>query len=273
MNQAHMIKLFQLLVKEKNQQYSEVPQSLKTIVFRLRDRVRIKFLFLVLLLNRDLDNLTKQFLVKCKKDIRWSQSQIFQDFFALTAVGQQKKGYFVEFGATDGIIYNNTLYLERYHQWHGILAEPGISWKDKLKDNRTAHLDHRCVYSVSGKVIEFSENTDPLLSGVGEHLQGDLAENHSYELTTVSLEDLLLTHHAPKYIDYLSIDTEGSELLILKSFDFSKYRFGCITVEHNFNELDRSEIYTLLTENGYCRVLEQFSAHDDWYLCKSLKNL
>ena len=36
-----------------------------------------------------------------------------------------------------------------------------------------------------------------------------------------------------KIIDYLSIDTEGSEYRILKAFNFERYTFRCITVEHN----------------------------------------
>jgi hypothetical protein len=266
MNKANVSKLFQLLVRAKSRQYTEENPSLKSLFLRLRDGVRIEFLFLVILFDSNLNDLTKQFLIKCKKDFKWSHSQIFQDFFAFTAADQKEKGYFVEFGATDGIVLNNSFYLERHHQWRGILAEPGRSWQDRLGENRLAHLDHRCVYSVTGKMIDFCENSDPLLSGVGAHMQGNLTNSYSYEVATVSLEDLLVAHHAPKYIDYLSIDTEGSELLILKSFDFSKYQFGCITVEHNFNESDRFKIYTLLTAHGYCRVLEEFSAHDDWYL-------
>ena len=34
-------------------------------------------------------------------------------------------------------------------------------------------------------------------------------------------------------IDYLSVDTEGSEFEILKALDFSRWRFAVVTVEHN----------------------------------------
>lgn len=32
----------------------------------------------------------------------------------------------------------------------------------------------------------------------------------------------------------MSLDTEGSEFEILKNFDFEKYTFGLIDVEHNY---------------------------------------
>ena len=76
--------------------------------------------------------------------------------------------------------------------------------------------------------------------------------------------DLLIENSAPEYIDYLSIDTEGSELRILKAFDFSKYTFGVITVEHNYTS-DRELIYKLLSSAGYTRRFEAVSKWDDWY--------
>ena len=66
-------------------------------------------------------------------------------------------------------------------------------------------------------------------------------------------------------MDYLSIDTEGSELDILSSFNFDKYRFRVITVEHNWTE-NRQGISKLLFEKGYTQVFENVSQHDDWFV-------
>lgn len=57
--------------------------------------------------------------------------------------------------------------------------------------------------------------------------------------------DLLIENNAPKFIEHLSLDTEGPELNILQGFDFSKFRFGIITVEHNYHN-DRDKIFALL---------------------------
>jgi hypothetical protein len=77
--------------------------------------------------------------------------------------------------------------------------------------------------------------------------------------------DLLTKYDAPQVIDYLSIDTEGSELDILSNFDFDYYKFKVITVEHNFTE-QREKINQLLTSKGYKQVLREISAFDDWYV-------
>ena len=76
---------------------------------------------------------------------------------------------------------------------------------------------------------------------------------------------MLDKYNAPREIDYLSIDTEGSEFDILSHFDFNKYQFRVITCEHNFAP-QREEIFSLLTRNGYLRKFENISNVDDWYV-------
>jgi hypothetical protein len=87
----------------------------------------------------------------------------------------------------------------------------------------------------------------------------------TYPVKTVSLNDLLSKHGAPSTIDYLSMDTEGSEFDILKAFDFSRHRIKLITVEHNHTP-ERGKIFDLLTQQGFTRKLEALSQCDDWYV-------
>ena len=76
---------------------------------------------------------------------------------------------------------------------------------------------------------------------------------------------MLKKHNAPKKIDYLSIDTEGSEYEILNSFNLSEYDIKIITCEHNYSS-DREKIYKLLIKNGFERKFSDFSEFDDWYI-------
>ncbi|MFM5930996.1 MAG: FkbM family methyltransferase, partial [Novosphingobium sp.] len=89
----------------------------------------------------------------------------------------------------------------------------------------------------------------------------------SYTVKTVAFNELLERHQAPALMDYLSIDTEGSELEILSSLDFSRFRFRVITCEHNFTP-NREKIHELLVRHGYERRLETVSQFDDWYVLK-----
>ncbi len=52
-------------------------------------------------------------------------------------------------------------------------------------------------------------------------------------------------------MDYLSIDTEGSESTILQSLDFKERKFRIITVEHNYVRPERDDIFSLLSSHGY----------------------
>lgn len=205
-----------------------------------------------------------------------SKSQLKQDVFVLTELEFKSEGYFVEFGATNGIDISNTWLLEKHYGWKGILAEPSKYWHADLHRNRNVHIETSCVWSRSNEVVTFNEvdttnaNYGPELSTVDSFSSVD---NHAqtrtsgrkYDVTTISLMDLLSKYNAPTDIDYLSIDTEGSEFEILSHFDFDKYNIKLITCEHNYTPM-REQLYNLLTSKGYVRKFEYLSQWDDWYV-------
>jgi FkbM family methyltransferase len=199
-----------------------------------------------------------------------SKSQLGQDLLALGVFGPSHKGFFVEFGATDGIDLSNTWLLESKFGWKGILCEPGRNWHRSLRANRRSEIDTRVVYSASGLQVDFLEAEFPELStikGFGESDQHSSMRmnNSSYKVETISLLDLLREHSAPSFIEFLSVDTEGSEFEILRNFNFNEYRFGLICVEHNYTE-NRIKVEALLSNNGYKRIYPEFSAFDAWFI-------
>ena len=202
--------------------------------------------------------------------LRHSKSQLGQDLLGLSVSGLDKPGFFVEFGAADGVALSNSHILEKHFGWTGILCEPSTGWHEALKKNRSCNIDTRCVYSVSGEKISFSENYLGELSAITAFVEPNAngvlkRTTSSYVVETVSLLDLLKFHNAPKFIDFLSIDTEGSEFEILEKFDFQSYRFGAICVEHNFADT-RGKINKLLLASGYVQVYKDLSDFDDWYV-------
>ncbi len=198
------------------------------------------------------------------------RSQLGQDVFAITMSNFKKGGYFVEFGATNGVDLSNTYLLEKAFGWKGVLAEPAACWHDDLIKNRKAHIDKRCVWNESNRKIAFRVADLAEFSGAVDALARDRHQQkresgHDEVVETITLSDLLDAHGAPSVIDYLSIDTEGSELAILQAHDFSRYRFNVITCEHNYTA-DREKIFQLLRSKGYSRVLTSISEWDDWYI-------
>jgi FkbM family methyltransferase len=207
-----------------------------------------------------------------------SAAQVFQDLLALFVLGEKRDGFFVEFGATDGISFNNTYLLERKYGWHGILAEPARGWQSALRQNRHAAIETQCVWARSGDTLEFNEPYAGELSTIDEYSQRDqharqrTAGTH-YSVGTISLDDLLRRHEAPRRIDYMSIDTEGSEFNILNNFDFTAYEIALVTVEHAYVAQDRENIAALMQRNGFERILESYSLFDDWYVNRRLVSL
>lgn len=208
------------------------------------------------------------------RSLRDSRSQLRQDLFVLSELDFKRKGFFVEFGAFNGLDSSNTYLLEKKFEWDGILAEPDRRWSADLKRNRVCHIETDCVWRDSKSTLTFNQVEGPGggggLSTIDSFSSSDTM-SHSrkrgskYSVKTISLEDMLDKYGAPKTIDYLSVDTEGSEYEILSSFDFNKYQFKVITVEYAV-ESKREKLFELLTKHGYVRKFTDFSHFDDWYV-------
>lgn len=199
-----------------------------------------------------------------------SRSQLRQDLFVLMATDFRQNGTFVEIGVGDGFYLSNTFLLEDKFGWTGILAEPAKNFHESIR-KRDAVLETRAIYSASDVTLEFLEDITPELSTLSSFKDSDfhmrkMRKGGKYDVQTLSLNELLVKHHLSFHIDYLSIDTEGSEFEIIKNFDFKQHQFKVITIEHNFNIEKRAKIYNLLSRQGYRRVYESISKFDDWYI-------
>ena len=201
-----------------------------------------------------------------------SHSQLQQDVVALYYNQKSPRGtipFYVEFGATDGVTLSNSYLLEK-EGWKGLLAEPDRNWHKKLSQNRSAPIDKRCVYSISGESVPFRESEIGELSGIVEFADNDgWSDTRSLgtiqEVETVSLQDLLVQNHAPRQIDFLSIDTEGSEYSIIQDFDFSYWDIRLVVIEHNFTS-SKGKIIEKMLNSGYLQILPKISAWDAWFL-------
>jgi FkbM family methyltransferase len=211
-----------------------------------------------------------RFIAYCLRHLPESSAQLLQDLWVAYETGEQRGGYFVEFGAVDGVHASNTLYLERHLGWTGILAEPARVAHGPLKANRVCAIDTRCVWSESGRRLLFNQTVPLVHSTIDSFSAGDMHAasregGERYEVETVSLNDLLAQWDAPRRIDYLSIDTEGSEFEILAAFDFDRWDVRRISVEHNYTA-SREAILDLLTAHGFARRFPALSRVDDWYV-------
>lgn len=193
--------------------------------------------------------------------------ELGQDQFVLETLDEKRHGYFVEFGAMDGKAYSNTYLMEQHYGWTGIVAECNPRFWPELTANRSCRIDDRAVYDMTGLELDFV-CLDHGYSGLAR--PGVRYDHSVITVPTVSLNDLLVQHHAPDHIDYISMDTEGSELTILQAFDWSRWQVAILTIEHNHREPARSAIRQIMQDRGYRRVLEEKSQYDDWFVHESV---
>ena len=209
-----------------------------------------------------------------------SKSQLNQDINVVTHYKDKKNGYFIEIGASDGISLSNTYILEKNYGWTGICVEPIPTEFLKLQQNRSCLCYDYAIYSTSNLLLPFAVKNFSMCSGLVNTMDNEVVingviynrcVNHDLNqiinVKTISFSDLLKKSDAPKFIEYLSIDTEGSELEILSSIDFNTYKFGMIDVEHNFVEPRRSKIRELLEKNNY--IYNKENQFDDNYIYKT----
>lgn len=203
-----------------------------------------------------------------------ARGQLFQDLWALWETDVRSGGFFVEFGAGDGRNLSNTWLLEKNYGWSGIIADPNPNFAADIQASRSCYISNRCVWSKSDELLSFLPTEMGELSRLRDVVPNDFIEKAGLRIidpatevtvSTITLHDLLTQGGAPKDIDFLSIDTEGSELEILSTFDFSKWRIKSICVEHNWTD-DRSELKALLERNGYRRKWDDLTQQDDWYV-------
>ena len=205
-----------------------------------------------------------------------------QDKWIVDLTNAKTNGYFVEAGAHNGIQQSNTYVLEKQLNWQGICVEPIDSIFNVLIKNRKI-CENVCLFRANHKKIEFREfveenevidsespwswkkfknkNKWSGYSGISAYVKRDidwtgrtLPAGRIIKKLCVTLESLLDKHNAPAIIDYVSLDTEGSEYQILKNFPFNKYTVMAFSIENGYRTCSN-----LLKDNGYIQVKNKFT--------------
>lgn len=187
-----------------------------------------------------------------------------------------RNGVFVDLGAYDGVESSNTLFFEESLDWDGVCVEPLPAAFDRLQMNRKclcingcasdsyrrAHFTHvipgeRRRLPREGRVPNFEK-----LSGLTEFLnpkheqvidsiiQESAGRREFLTVQCIPVNDILARLPSPR-IDYLSIDTEGSEFHILRAIDFERFDIDVIVVEVLYPDDD---FMLFMKEHAYDRI-------------------
>jgi len=161
----------------------------------------------------------------------------------------KENGFFIELGANDGLAQSNTARFEFSKNWTGILIEPSFEKYIQCIENRknSICLNYACVDNEYKNDFILGDFNGNLMSSIdGKRLNN----NNLVQVKTITLEKVLDKYkNIDIEIDFLSLDTEGYELNILKGLNIEKYRPKFILIEiYNF---DLENIFNFFEKNRY----------------------
>jgi FkbM family methyltransferase len=183
------------------------------------------------------------------------------------------KGYFVEIGALDGIDGSNTKYFED-NGWDGVCVEPNPDLSDTLRKNRKCRVETCAVWREDGTVkFQVNKGGTQMLSGIVDTYDKRHIDRINNEAKMCGATSEVVEVQAKRFdsivtqrkIDFLSIDTEGSELEILKGIDLKHYDITVICIENNFLDPAHEQY---MNSQGY--KLHSTYLHSDQVYIKAL---
>jgi FkbM family methyltransferase len=199
------------------------------------------------------------------------------DFVVLLFEGREG-GSFVDVGANDGITWSNTLVLEEGYGWNGLCIEPHPEAFEKLDTNRQSECLNMGVSDVDEE-LEFCkiDGYSEMLSGFTkfycekhkERVEAETKE-HDDKVSYINIPSKklseVLAERKVTHVNYLSIDTEGSELQVLKGADLEKNTIDLISCEDNYGYDDVQKYLKQLNYNFLTKVCgDNFYAHESSY--------
>lgn len=177
-------------------------------------------------------------------------------------------GVFVEMGALDGVTFSNTKFFEDSLRWSGALIEASPRSSSKLieaRDNPKNIIFAEGVCPVGQNSMKFIENNIPAVSGAVDSMsdsfrnewhngRGGKENIISVPCRTLSAILQEFVHRSgADHIDFFSLDVEGGELQVLKTFDF-KVPVNSWIIEMDGHDENKDEgVRRLLEEHGYIK--------------------
>lgn len=181
----------------------------------------------------------------------------------IEAFGFAREGFFIEVGANDPQRNSLTYLLERLG-WSGMLVDPLNACYQKLLKIRPQSRSFRCACvgpDRVGTITLHAPDPSSVVATVEKNVDDfDIQYAHTETCDAVTL-DSLVKQVKPARIDFLSIDTEGTELDVLMGFDLAKHRPRLILIEDKLYHLAK---HRYLVSHGY-RLVKR-TMLNNWYV-------
>jgi len=209
-----------------------------------------------------------------------SYSQEGEDMILRRMFEGQKTGFYVDVGAHHPKRFSNTYFF--YKQgWRGINIDAMPGSMKLFNKVRPKDINLEKAISDKKQILTYYIFNEPALNGFSKELseERDGKSNYFIKLTkdieTVTLDEIL-DNYLPKNqeIDFLSIDVEGHDFIVLKSINLEKYRPKVILIEilgSSLSEINNNEISQYLKSYGYlvyAKAMNTVFFIDDYFFNK-----
>jgi Methyltransferase FkbM domain len=200
-----------------------------------------------------------------KQRSRLNEDRIIYNFFFKYMDQTEANDFrYLELGAFDGVEESNTRFFDVCLGWEGLLIEPNPRVFPKLLNNRPNA--HRMSYAAS--CSEQEEMADKTVgfwaSAFTNAAQDESVNREAYvsnaqlrkEVPCGSLTPVLLDLFPDGHVNFFSLDTEGTEHLVLQHIDFTRITFDVIIAENlnaycRANCESRDQAQAILLAAGY----------------------
>lgn len=167
-----------------------------------------------------------------------------------------ENGYYIEIGAFNGVKQNSTIILE-HAGWNGVCVEPMPANIKKLRKNRKCRIIEGGIW-VENNQMEFADVGIPGWTGIAQTHQDQHKNKYKDGVVKSTINCFRFDSlDFPNKIDYLQIDTEGSELQILGSIDMTKFAIDYICIEDNLGLKGDISYHNFMLNLGYSLVHKQ----------------
>ena len=190
-----------------------------------------------------------------------SYSQEGEDMILRRLFEKQQIGFYVDVGAHHPKRFSNTYFF--YEKgWRGINIDAMPNSMKPFKRIRPRDINIEKPVSEQKQILTYYAFNEPALNGFSKELSNERAsQDNNYhiifekDIETSTLTEIL-DENLPlnQEIDFLSIDVEGLDFMVLKSNDFVKYKPKVILIEilgSSLKDIENNEVTKYLKENGY----------------------
>ena len=195
--------------------------------------------------------------LKARKSYSQCAEDLLIDNLLKSSIKSGVKGFYVDVGCHHPKRGSNTYRLYK-HGWQGILVDME---EDKVLAAKLARPRDVVIKAAVSDQEERVTIHSPAAFSTNATISKEVYSNDSdfkpiTSVNTTRLDKIMRENNCPQKIDFMSIDVEGNDFNVLKSFSFDEFQPQLICVENHtmqngYREMLCSDIHILLEQVNY----------------------